>query len=342
MATTNAIESLKKTAQDYSKINMEKLIRANLGDESLQHTIEPLIKEIQVKLDFAINFAQWVPEGIVNAIRGLFDSLRQQLETHAGRSNPDYVSNRQPFIDNIKNTNEQLLQHWHYFVSAAVEKKGILADEGVKKAYEAAVKTMQEEATKSLTQLKEDSSKVLEEARHLAQQIENRARLTAAKISVRDAQQQFSDAEIEFNKQIKLWSWLSGISLVLFLLIAIYFMQIPLPEQWNWHVIYYTAIRITIISAVGAIGAFCLRILRANLHMRQHNLHRKRLANSMSSFIESATTPEQRDIILEHLVDAIAHFGTSGLLTKEDDTVINPKLTIDNLVRTLSQPSGKS
>ncbi len=104
-------------------------------------------------------------------------------------------------------------------------------------------------------------------------------------------------------------------------------------------IIYFTALRITILAAIGGVAAFCLKILRANMHMRAHNLHRQRLANSMAAFVESASTNEQRDLILAHLVDAIASFGSSGLLAKPDDSVSPSKMTIDTINRTLSGTS---
>jgi len=62
----------------------------------------------------------------------------------------------------------------------------------------------------------------------------------------------------------------------------------------------------------------------------------------MSAFVESAVTPEQRDLILAQLVDAVATFGTSGLLQKEDDSIHSPKMTIDTITRTFAPPSQKS
>ena len=60
-----------------------------------------------------------------------------------------------------------------------------------------------------------------------------------------------------------------------------------------------------------------MKILKAQLHMFQHNLHRRRITNSIEAFVESAITPEQRDLILAHLVDAVATFGNSGLLDSD-------------------------
>jgi len=92
---------------------------------------------------------------------------------------------------------------------------------------------------------------------------------------------------------------------------------------------------------VGAAATFCLRILRAQMHMSQHNRHRQRVANSMEAFVEAAITPEQRDLILAQLVSSVVDFGTSGLLSREDDSVYAPKMTIDSITRMISQPPSK-
>ena len=103
-------------------------------------------------------------------------------------------------------------------------------------------------------------------------------------------------------------------------------------------ILYFSAVRITIIGALGGIVAFCLRMLRAHMHMAQHNQHRQRVANSIAAFVESAATPEQRDLILSQLVDSIAHFGSSGILRKEDESIQVPKVVVDNLSRTITSP----
>ena len=76
------------------------------------------------------------------------------------------------------------------------------------------------------------------------------------------------------------------------------------------------------------------------MHMAQHNQHRQRVANSIAAFVESAATPEQRDLILSQLVDSIAHFGSSGILRKEDESIQVPKVVVDNLSRTITSSTN--
>ena len=221
-------------------------------------------------------------------------------------------------------------------MTAAVESRGFLEDEEVRQEYERTIESIKKEAESSIQQVKEESDKTIEEARTLAEQIENRARLTAARISVKDAQEQFREAQAALDKRVKIWAGLGIASVLGFIGVAIYFATVDLPDQWRWQVVYHSAIRVSILTAIGTAAAFCLKILRAHLHMSEKNRHRQHVANSMGAFVESAVTPEQRDMILSQLVESIVQFGNSGLVQREDDNVYRPKMTIDSITRTLS------
>lgn len=341
MASEQHLSQLRTTAERFKAIERDKLLRSTLGEESLESSFGPRLEEIKNKLDFAIEFAPSVHDTYVSQVTGIFSNILQQLEAQTGRSNAEYVSQKDSFINAVTSQLQNLQQYWSNFVTAAIEARGFLKDEGIRKEYQKTIESIKEESTSALKLVKEEADKTIEEARQLAKQIEERARKTAAHISVGAAQEQFRLAQQELKTQIKIWSVLSALSVVAFILTAIYLSGIQFPEQWTWRIIYHTAIRITILTAIGAIATFCLKILRAYLHMRQHNLHRQRIANSMAAFVESAVTPEQRDLILTHLVDAVAAFGSSGLLSKEDDSINTSKMTIDNITRMFTPPSTK-
>ncbi len=342
MATQAQLANLKRISEKFKSIEQEKLLRSSLGEESLKSVFGPRLELLSKKLDFAQEYAPSVNDNVIASIVNVFNSFFNEMDAQAKRNNAEYVSQRTQFLANIDSYFEQLLNFWSPFITAAIEMRGFLQDEGIKKEYERTIEAMRNESANSLKLVRDEANRTIEEARKLAQQIEERARKTAAHISVGAAQEQFRLAQVDHAKQVKLWSWLSGGSIGAFLATAIYLAQVHLPEEWNWHVIYYTAIRITFLSAVGALAAFCLRILRAHMHMSQHNLHRQRVANSMAAFVESAVTPEQRDLILSELVDAVVAFGTSGLLQREDDNIYSPKMTIDSITRTLVPPAPKS
>lgn len=342
MATEAQVVNLKKIADQLRTVPADKLLRPNLGEESLKSDFGPRFELLNKRIEFALEYAPYVSDNIVAAVANVFNSMSNQMDAQSKRNNAEYVSQRTQFLAAIDRSIDELLQHWPPFVTAAIEMRGFLQDEGIKKEYERTIEAIKRESSQSLELVKQEANKTIEEARKLAQQIEERARKTAARISVEAAQDQFRLAQKDHDKQVKLWGWLSGTSIAAFIAVAIYLANVALPEQWNWHVVYYTAIRITILTAVGALAAFCLRIFRAHMHMSQHNLHRQRVANSMAAFVESAVTPEQRDMILSQLVDSVASFGSSGLLQRDDDSIYSPKMTIDSITRTLVPPTPKS
>ena len=235
---------------------------------------------------------------------------------------------------------EDLKHYWGQFITAGIEKRGLLDEQDIEAQTQSAIVELRQEADKTLQRVREETEKTIAKAEEAAEQIENKARLTAVGISVEVAQDQFEKAQEEFKHQSFKWGIFSGISILVFIVALIYFASNSQPnEKLGFGIIYFTALRITILAAIGGVAAFCLKILRANMHMRAHNLHRQRLANSMSAFVESASTNQQRDLILAHLVDAIASFGSSGLLTKSDDSMNPSKMTIDSINRTLTGTS---
>lgn len=341
MSTAQNFNALSNTVASIQAVDKTRLLRTTLGEESLEQSgFSKILEEILQKAAFAQQFAPGVDDGSVTNVNNILAGLRGSLESQEKRGNPEYVAQKQDFLTQVQRFLEQLRQYWPPFVTAAIEARGFLQDEGIRQEYQRTVGEMKEQAQGALKHVREESEKVLSEAKKLAQEIEDRARKTAAHISVEAAQEQFVKAQVDLKKQVRLWSWLSGIAAAAFVLVAIFLAKIHLPEGMKWDVIYFAAIRITILTAVGAMATFCLRMLRAHMHMSQHNLHRQRIANSMAAFVESAITPEQRDLILAQLVTSVAEFGNSGLLSAEDDSVYSPKMTIEAITRTLSSSKG--
>lgn len=88
------------------------------------------------------------------------------------------------------------------------------------------------------------------------------------------------------------------------------FMAWPLPGPEPWPLaLYHTVLRVFVLSAAGASATFSFRILRAHLHMVERNRHRVRVANSVEIFVNSTLDPQQRDLILAKLAEAIIDFG---------------------------------
>ena len=235
-----------------------------------------------------------------------------------------------------------MLQNWAHFVTVAVEERGFLDDEGIKKAYDRTVDNMKSEAENVINSIKEESTAVIKQAKKLAEEIETRARKTATNISVEEAQKQFKAAQRPLLLQVILWGLLSIVAVYIFYLLFKHFLNIELPDNYTWHIVYFTSIRITALAAVGSIAAYFMKILKAQLHMFQHNLHRQRITNSIEAFVESAITQEQRDLILARMIDEVVTFGNSGLLEADQDNIYTPKMTIDNITRSISSGAKDS
>ena len=339
MATDQKIKELETVCGQYRAVDRERLVRTSLGEASLDEVLTPKLDELESQIDFALRYAKSTHESYVQHFIQALTQINQQLTAQAERNNQEYIANSDQFLAQITAQIESIRQHWAHFVTAAIEERGFLEDEGVKKEYEKTLSSLQSAAEETIDKIKTEANASIEEAKKLAEEIEHRARKTAAKISVAEAQEQFKKAQKPLIIQIIIWATLSSISIAAIFYLIYSFLNIELPEEWNWHLIYHSAVRLTALAVVSSIAAYCMRIFKSQLHMFQHNLHRRYVTNSIEAFVESAVTPEQRDLILAHLVDAVATFGNSGLLDGKNDQIYSPKMTIDNITRSLSSPS---
>ena len=275
----------------------------------------------------------------------------------ARRSNKDYIAVRDQFLTNVNNTLETLKQYWPPIITSAIESQRWLEEkrfetklqqltreikESIQEEFTNTITSMKQESENVLRQVQGEATKTINEARVLSEKIEAKARSTAVGTSVEEAQKQFREAQEGLERRVKFWSYPAVVSVLAFIGVAIYFaIAGPAKGEESWAVVYHSAIRVSILTALATAAAFCLKILRAHLHMSEKNRHRQRVANSMGAFVESAATPEQRDLILSQLVESVVEFGNSGLIQREDEHFYRPKMTIDSISRTLSSHHQK-
>jgi hypothetical protein len=227
-------------------------------------------------------------------------------------------------------------------------------DEGGLKAYltdknsgaDAAVKSIQNDLAQMKRRAEAEISAAVEDAKKEAGTILNLARKTAEGVSLKDVQMQFEKAGTECLKRLRIWTVLScaGMTALVGLLIA--FMtgwgpswqspvNAPLGGASLAPAIYQSVIRVTLLTVIGAVTTLCLKVMRAQMHLREQNLHRERVANSVAAFLAAASSPEQRDLILGRMVDAVTVFGNSGLLSDNDESMSPAKLILESLPRSL-------
>ena len=338
MATAQTIDQLATEIKNLESIDKQKLFRPNLGDESLQSEIEPILVQFLDKAQHAIEYASLVADDQVRSLTGLFQAFYQTLNSQAELDPSGYIQNKNNLLNELIGQREEMLQWWPPFVTAAVEAKGFLKDEGILKEHDKAIGNLKTQAQAAIASIDEESQKILAEAKKVANEIEQRARRTAARVSVDEAQKQFKEAQKHHEGQVKLWAWISGGSGTIFLGGVFFLLWFVEPDSsGGWQPLYYTALRLALLGVLGAFTAFCLRTFRAHLHMRELNLHRQRVANSIPSFVDSAVNHDQRDLILAQLIDAVATFGNSGLL--RDDLATPTKLAVDSVLRNINAPT---
>jgi hypothetical protein len=290
----------------------------------------------------------------LNGLTNILNSLKNL-------TNEQFASERASQSQQISSHLDSLKQSWSPFVSALVEKQGLLSENLV--AIVDNIRKEREETVEALgTTFKELTSLQKSEVESLRSQV----RETAKGISIEQAQKQFDNARSILWNRARGWALLSAVSFICFFWFATYILnhtpaalfggqlqiaadavkatsqakgvsaQIPIPLIVA-QTAYLAAIRITILTAIGALATFCLRMMRSSLHMAEHNDHRRRLANSMASFVAAASTPEQRDSILATLVGAVSQFGDTGLLNDTKDAVSVPSIAIEAITKNLTQ-----
>ena len=345
MASDQKRQELVAAVDRIHGVDSVKLLRKNLGDASLEGDFSKDLEKIYSLAAFARQYAAFVHDSHVSSAIGTLNNIASELETQAARPPADYISYRTHFLNSARLQIEEARLWLPIFAGSAVLERGFLEDEGIRREYERVVEDLNEKTKSTLAQVKEQADQAVAGAEKLAQEIEARARRSATGISVEAAQRQFSEATDELQKKVVIWGWGAVLSVVVLILLPLGFMVWPLPDGDNWTVaLYHTLLRIFILSAGGALVAICVRLFRAHLHMVEKNRHRVRVANSIESFVNSALEPQQRDLLLAKLAEAVIDFGDPGIIKNERDEPSSGTLSGDLVGRILAalRPGGAS
>jgi hypothetical protein len=155
-----------------------------LGEASLKDKLSPMLEEIGSKADFALRYAKSVHDPYIQHFITALTNINNALNTQAERNNQEYIANSEALLTELKTQQEAISAHWSPFVTAAIEERGFLEDEGVKKEYDKMLLSIQSTATETIEQIKTESKAAIEEAKKLASDIETKARKTATGISI--------------------------------------------------------------------------------------------------------------------------------------------------------------
>ena len=245
MASDALKEQLKNLSGAITGIDEDKLLRKSLGELSLERDFVPKLKDIKKKVALLVQYANELHDEQLQTIVGELENIRTEMEQQASFSSQDYATNRDHFLSTIETYLGRIRPHWSPVVATVIEARGLLDDEGIRQEHEHTIESIKQESESALQQVKEEANKTIEEARALAKEIEDRARFTATGISVEEAQKQFREAQTALDKRVKIWAILGIISIVGFIVAALYFLNTDLPDQWRWQVVYHSSIRVS-------------------------------------------------------------------------------------------------
>ncbi|MBN4085131.1 hypothetical protein JYT89_02180 [Flavobacteriaceae bacterium AH-315-B10] len=321
-----------------NELDEKQLFRKNLGDAAFTD-LQPIWDEIKSKMDFIEKFNVKVPKAINDQADSQLTTIKQNLDALIGYDKSQFVAQQTTIKNAIVAQLEAIKIYWPQYAIAALEDSGLLTNTDVKQQFESLTTDLKESTEAALLKIEEQSKLIIEEAKKKAEEIESSVRKTAQNVSVKVAQEQFEEGASHNFFQIRIWGGIAIVLAIIFISFIWYLLAgvDKLPKDWNWTIGYVSIIRISILGLISAVIGFSLKMLKANLHMHQHNLHRKRLANSMAAFAESAMTNEQRDIILSQLVESVSNFGTSGMISKESNS---GGISIDSITKTVLPLKG--
>ena len=329
--------SLTSKIKEFNELDVSSIIRESFGEASLIKA-KPILEDIADKLTTIDKYQNNVDKESNSKVDGVMQQLLNLLKSIKNLPKEQFVNSQDSHYAQIISFHNEIIKYWPSYVTAARVSNGFLdalalQHEFIKSAIEAT-------ATRDdlIKTFKEKGNEIILAAEEKAKEIKQSARQVAQKISIKEAQDQFEMACNHHLKQITKWSCFSIFIGSAFIGILIWLLTINVSETWSWNIIYHTLVRLALLSLLGVILGFSLKMLKAYMHMYQHNLHRRYVANSMAAFVESATTPEQRDLILTTLVSSISTFGQSGIIDGQEDGT--SKITVDTITRSIGLPGN--
>lgn len=340
MATEARTQQLNQILEELLSVDDKKLKRAELGLRSLAKDLEPREAKLRQLADLASSYSHLAHDSVVDQMIQSFSSIADLMRRQAEIDDANYLARREQFLIDLDAGLEEANLWKGSVAGLAMLERGFLDDEDFRRETRQSLEKIKQESRQTIQTIKDEADKSIQEASKSANEIVERARRTATGVSVKAAQDQFSNASDDDQNQVTLWSWLVVASVVTLIITTLLLTQWKLPESVEWPVaLYHTLLRMIVLSVIGGMTAFAFRMLRARLHIAERNKHRVRVANSVEGFVQSALEPSQRDLILARLTDAIVNFGDSGLVQHEleDRSTTMPGDLIGRIVAAISK-----
>jgi hypothetical protein len=140
------------------------------------------------------------------------------------------------------------------------------------------------------------------------------------------AKDSFNTIKKNLTIQIIIWGGLCLLASILTVALFCHLFSITFEELWTWQYIYYTAIRITAISAVFYLGSFLFNMLKHTIELYQKVKSKLVVMNSMASFVESGITLDDRKLIFHKLISILVESDFNHSSSKENELKVNNEI----------------
>ncbi len=315
-----------------AQIDGQRFSRADLGKLAMPQIKEHL-EEISRQMKAFVPHADAAGNALLREAKSRYQAYLDLTGQIGNMAIPEFSNQHQGLERNLEESWGRIMEIWPLLAVIVADRSGLLWNSATLQ------NDLEASSQRSLAEIREVGAAIIDDAKKLAASIEAGARKTATGISVVAAQIEFNAAQRVLRRKATWWAILSALSFAAFFAFAFFLYNKPLgsaimdKSQMVPELIFHGILRITILTGIGALATFMLRMTRAHFHMLEYNAHRTRVANSMSAFVEAASTDDQRDLILGKLVTAVVEFGDSGILDKEKDNVNVPSVAIDALTK---------
>lgn len=330
MADPQRVSVLLGVLDTLEQMNLGTALKKNLGDQSLLSVFEGRIRALS-------GFREAIRAGAVeadnNQAHNLYNLFVQTINLLNNMSN----MNAADFIQQRSNSHDALDQNlaairaalvpfvvWHLQAqlegglqeNIRSEITSIRDEVGTRVGiFQQRFQTLEENATKMLNDLKTQTENVIENAK----QLDLAKRAEAKEISLGITKDQFRDLKKRFRNGSCLFGMLTvGTFLVLIAFLA-YLLYSPHEYANTQEAVGASVVRVAFIGVVAALAAVFAKIWRGNLNMYYHTEHREHLATIIQQFVNAGENADQRGAIFIKLIDAVAAFGSSGLIAGSEE-----------------------
>ena len=329
MASQGIVENLQNIVENIKSLNDKQVLRPDYGEFSLQRRKPGYFDRIKSRCDYYLKYAPSVSGDYVERVTNILDAIYSALVHLNNADRNEYANIIDDHIQTLEVQEEEFNKYRAYFMVEHIIESQVLEDDAIaqRKALMESVLT--------------DLDRRIEMAQEEGKKADHKMAIVTGKAtegSFKKAIDQFKEAQDYLDRKCLWWLLACAGSVALLAGILAWFLFADVSELGNNRgmAIYYTAIRIAVLSVFGGLSGFCLRVYLSQLHMSRHNYHKQCIANIMDSFVHAAVDPEQKDKILSILVEAVAKFGSSGLIRDRDDHMTSSRMAIDQITRTVA------